>query len=65
MQNSYKRVDAHLSSLGYCSRSEAKRFLKMFECSVNGVRVFDVTKKVYHDAVASRVNTWTLKICLF
>ena len=24
MQNSYKRIDAHLSTLGYCTRSEAK-----------------------------------------
>ena len=26
-KNSYKRIDAHLSSLGYCTRSEAKKFL--------------------------------------
>ncbi len=51
MQNSYKRVDAHLSSLGYCSRSEAKKFLKMFQVCVSGVRVFDTNKKVYHNDV--------------
>ncbi|QOY51494.1 pseudouridine synthase [Candidatus Sulfurimonas baltica] len=51
MQNSYKRVDAHLSSLGYCSRSEAKKFLKIFRVCVNGVRVFDTNKKVYHNDV--------------
>lgn len=51
MQNSYKRVDAHLSNLGYCSRSEAKKFVKMFSVCVDGVRVFDVTKKVYHNSV--------------
>lgn len=51
MQNSYKRVDAHLSSLGYCSRSEAKKFLKMFRVCVNGVRVFDTDKKVYHNDI--------------
>lgn len=51
MQNSYKRVDAHLSSLGYCSRSEAKKFLKMFRVSLNGVRLFDTNKKVYHNDI--------------
>lgn len=52
MQNSYKRIDAHLSSLGYCSRSEAKRFLKMFDVQVDGMRVFDVTEKAYHGTVS-------------
>jgi 16S rRNA pseudouridine516 synthase len=51
MQNSYKRVDSHLSSLGYCSRSEAKKFLKMFQVYENGVRIFDADKKVYHNDV--------------
>lgn len=51
MKKSLKRIDAHLSSLGYCSRSEAKQFLKRFEVCVDGVRVFDVSKKVPHDAV--------------
>lgn len=51
MQNSYKRIDAHLSSLGYCSRSEAKKFLKIFQVFINNTRVFDVTKKAYHDAI--------------
>ncbi|WP_309500178.1 pseudouridine synthase [Sulfurovum sp.] len=52
MQNSYKRIDAHLSSLGYCSRSEAKRFLKMFDVQVDAVRIFDVSKKAYHHALS-------------
>lgn len=51
MQNSYKRVDAHLSSLGYCSRSEAKKFLKLFRVCVNGERVYDTSKKVYHNDI--------------
>lgn len=51
MQNSRKRIDAHLSSLGYCSRSEAKKFLKMFRVRVNGVRVFETDKKVLHSEV--------------
>jgi len=51
MQNSYKRVDAHFSSLGYCSRSEGKKFLKMFRVCVKGIRVFDTNKKVYHNDI--------------
>ena len=51
MQNSYKRVDAHLSSLGYCSRSEAKKFLNKVLVCINGVRVFDSTKKAYHNDI--------------
>jgi len=51
MQTSYKRIDAHLSSLGYCSRSQAKNFLKIFRVRVNGVQVFDTNMKVYHDDI--------------
>lgn len=51
MANSYKRVDAHLSSLGYCTRSEAKKFLKIFEVCVKGTRVFDSALKAYHDDI--------------
>ncbi|MDD5401133.1 MAG: 16S rRNA pseudouridine(516) synthase [Sulfurimonas sp.] len=51
MPNSYKRVDAHLSNLGYCSRGEAKNFLKMFRVCVDGVRIFEVTKKFYHNDI--------------
>lgn len=52
MKKSLKRIDAHLSSLGYCSRSEAKRFVKLYEVCVDGVRVFDVSKKVPHDTLS-------------
>jgi len=51
MQNSYKRVDAHLSSLGYCSRSEAKKFVKIFRVCVRGIRLCQTDKKVYHNDV--------------
>lgn len=51
MQNSYKRVDAHLSSLGYCTRSEAKRFLSKNLVCIEGVRVFDVREKAYHSDI--------------
>lgn len=52
MQNSRKRIDAHLSSLGYCSRSEAKKFLKMFRVCINGVRVFETDIKALHSEVS-------------
>lgn len=51
MQNSYKRVDAHLSNLGYCSRSEAKEFLKKNLVYTKGIRVFDATQKAYHNDI--------------
>lgn len=52
MKNSYKRVDAHLSNLGYCSRGEAKIFLKTNDVCINGVRVFDAAKKAYHNEIS-------------
>lgn len=51
MPNSYKRVDAHLSNLGYCSRGETKNFLKMFRVCVKGKRIFDVREKAYHNDI--------------
>ncbi len=51
MQNSYKRIDAHLSNLGYCTRSEAKKFLKKNLVCVDGIRIFDVTQKAYHNDI--------------
>jgi len=51
MANSYKRIDAHLSSLGYCTRSEAKKFLRIYELCVKEKRVFDPSLKAYHDDI--------------
>ena len=51
MQNSYKRIDAHLSSLGYCTRSEAKKFLRIYELCVKDTRVFDPSIKAYHNDI--------------
>ena len=51
MQNSYKRIDAHLSTLGYCTRSEAKRFMKIYELYVKEDRVFDPSIKAYHSDI--------------
>ena len=58
MQNSYKRIDAHLSSLGYCTRSEAKKFLRIYELYVKEDRVFDPSIKAYHNDI--KVNNEAL-----
>lgn len=51
MGNSYKRIDAHLSSLGYCTRSEAKKFLRIYELYVKDTRIFDPSIKAYHNDI--------------
>ncbi len=51
MKNSLKRVDAHLSKLGYCTRSEAKKFLRIFEVCVKNQRVFNPSLKAYHSDI--------------
>jgi 16S rRNA pseudouridine516 synthase len=56
MKNSYKRIDAHLSSLGYCSRGEAKQFLKINELLVNDIRVLNPSLKAYHDEIKLNGN---------
>lgn len=43
-----KRIDAYLSKLGYCARSDVKKFLKTHEVKENDIRIFDVSKKVKH-----------------
>lgn len=52
MSNSFKRVDAHLSSLGYCTRRESKKFLKMYEVCIDSTRVFDPSIKAYHNQIS-------------
>lgn len=67
MQNSYKRVDAHLSSLGYCTRSEAKKFLSKNLVCIKGVRAFDVREKAYHSDITvdgERLDDETLLILM-
>jgi len=43
-----KRLDAHLSSLGYCTRTQSREFLKQHIVCVNNKRVFDVKLKAFH-----------------
>ena len=52
MANSYKRIDAHLSSLGYCTRSEAKSFFLNFWSFVKDKKEsFDVSLKANHEDI--------------
>lgn len=46
-----KRLDAYLSKLGYCTRGEAKKFLRIHEVKENDLRIFDVSKKVKHSSI--------------
>lgn len=46
-----KRIDAYLSNLGYCTRKEAKRFLKENEVCINDKRIFDTTIKAKHSDI--------------
>lgn len=47
-----KRVDAYLSSLGYCSRSEARKFLKMNSVFINENRVYNPSLKANHSEIS-------------
>jgi len=46
-----KRVDAYLSNLGYCSRKEAKKFLKLNEVCINKNRIFNASTKANHKEI--------------
>ena len=46
-----KRIDAYLSSLGYCSRSEAKLFLKQNSVFIKDERVFNPSLKAKHSDI--------------
>ncbi len=50
-KNSPKRVDAYLSSLGYCSRKEAKKFLKMYDVCINNDRILNPSTKAFHNQI--------------
>lgn len=52
LKKSLKRVDAILSNLGYCTRKEAKKFLKMNELFVNEERIFNPSLKAYHSDIS-------------
>jgi len=46
-----KRVDAYLSNLGYCSRKEAKKFLRLNEVCINKNRIFNASIKTNHKEI--------------
>jgi len=46
-----KRVDAYLSNLGYCSRKETKKFLKLNEVCINKNRIFNASIKADHEEI--------------
>lgn len=50
-KNSPKRLDAFLSSLGYCSRKEAKKFMHLFTVCVKGEEVFNPSIKALHSDI--------------
>jgi 16S rRNA pseudouridine516 synthase len=46
-----KRLDAFLSSLGYCSRKEAKKFMRHFVVCIKGEEVFNPALKALHEDI--------------
>ena len=47
-KNTSKRLDAFLSSLGYCSRKEAKKFMRLYPVCIKGEEVFNPALKALH-----------------
>lgn len=50
-QMEIKRLDGFLSKLGYCSRGDARKFLKIHEVKDGENRIFDPSKKVLHSSI--------------
>lgn len=46
-----KRIDAWLSNLGYCTRKEAKKLMKMYEVCIDGKRVYNPSNKAAHSQI--------------
>jgi 16S rRNA pseudouridine516 synthase len=46
-----KRLDAFLSSLGYCSRKEAKKFMRLYTVCIKGEEVFNPALKALHSDI--------------
>lgn len=47
-KNTPKRLDAFLSSLGYCSRKDAKKFMRLNTVCIKGEEVFNPALKALH-----------------
>lgn len=50
-KNTPKRIDAFLSSLGYCSRKEAKKFMRLYSVCIKGEEVFNPAFKALHSDI--------------
>lgn len=50
-KNTPKRIDAFLSSLGYCSRKEAKKFMRLYVVCVKEQEVFNPALKALHSDI--------------
>lgn len=46
-----KRLDAYLSSLGYCTRTKSKEFLEQHIVCIDNKRVFDTKIKALHETI--------------
>jgi len=51
MKTTKKRIDAHLSSLGYCTRGDAKKFLKYNNVTVNDELVLSPSLKAFNEQI--------------
>lgn len=50
-KNTPKRLDAYFSSLGYCSRKEAKKFMQLYKVCVKEQEVFNPSIKALHEDI--------------
>ncbi len=48
---SIKRLDAYFSKLGYCTRGDARKFMKMHEVKIKNERVFNPSIKAIHSEI--------------
>lgn len=46
-----KRIDGFLSKLGYCTRGDARKFMKIHEVKINNERVFHPSIKAMHNEI--------------
>ncbi len=51
-KNTPKRLDAFLSSFGYCSRKEAEKFMRHYKVCIKGEEVFNPALKALHEDIS-------------
>lgn len=47
-----KRLDGYLSKLGYCTRGDARKFMKMHEVKIKNERIFNPSLKAIHSDIS-------------